>query len=394
MGMNETPSADRVHIGFFGARNAGKSSLVNALTNQRMSVVSDIGGTTTDPVKKTMELLPIGAVVIIDTPGFDDAGELGDKRVERTENVLSETDIAVLAVDAQKGMGECENRLIKLFSEYNVPYITVYTKCELTERRLDDGLYVSAEKNINIDALKSKIGEINPKMPKTPLIADKLKKGDTVVLVTPIDEAAPAGRLILPQVQTLREVLDANATAIAVRETELETALNNLKEKPALVITDSRVFDMVSKIADVPLTSFSILMARKKGFLETAVLGAAAIDRLKDGDTVLISEACTHRRQCGDIGTVKLPALLKKRTGKDLKIKTSSGGDFPKDLSEFAMVFHCGGCMITERMMLKRMSLAKKAGIPMTNYGTAIAYLNGILKRSLEIFPEFAKMLK
>lgn len=397
MSMNDTPASDRTHIGFFGMRNAGKSSLVNAVTNQQMSVVSPIGGTTTDPVTKSMEILPLGPVVIIDTPGFDDSGDLGEKRVERTRRVLASADIAVLAVDSQKGICECDRQLIKLFSEYSIPHITVFTKCDLTGKYCSDGknIYVSAADGTNIDLLKSKLGKMMPGSVSAPLISDKLKKGDTVILVTPIDEAAPAGRMILPQVQTLRDILDAHAIAVTVRETELEDTLKNLSVKPALVITDSQAFHEVSEIVpeDIMLTSFSILMARRKGFLEEAVKGVSQIKNLKDGDKILISEACTHHRQCSDIGTVKLPALLKKKTGKNITFETSSGKGFPDDLSEYSLIFHCGGCMITEREMLRRMKMASLLQIPVTNYGTALAYLNGILKRSLKIFPDIAEKL-
>lgn len=395
--MNDTPSADRTHIGIFGARNAGKSSLVNAITGQRISVVSEIGGTTTDAVSKAMEILPLGAVVITDTPGFDDTGELGRKRINAARRVLSSIDIAVLAVDIEKGMSVCDEQLIKLFSELNIPFIKVYTKCDLCSACDDtDGIRVSAKDGTNINLLKTKLGNMKPVLVDNPLISDKLKPGDVVVLVTPIDESAPAGRIILPQTQTIRDILDANATALTVRETELETALKSLAVKPSLVITDSQVFGYVSRIVptDIPLTSFSVLMARKKGFLCEAVKGVSAIKNLKDGDTVLISEACTHHRQCGDIGTVKLPLLLKKITKKNILFETSSGKDFPEDLSKYSLVFHCGGCMITRREMMRRMNIAARLGIPVTNYGTALAYLNGILERSLQIFPEIADILK
>lgn len=397
MGMNDTPSADRTHIGFFDARNAGKSSLVNAITGQQLSVVSDTCGTTTDALSKAMEILPLGPVVITDTPGFDDIGELGKKRINAARQVLSSVDIAVLVVDIKKGLCACDKQLIEMFNEFEIPFITVYSKCDLctAHNHGADCIYVSAKNGSNIDILKTKLGNMKPNLPNLPLISDKLKPNDIVFLVTPIDESAPAGRMILPQTQTIRDILDAHAIALTVRESELETVLKSLAVNPAMVITDSQVFGYVNKIvpADIPLTSFSILMARKKGFLKEAVKGISEIKILKDGDTVLISEACTHHRQCGDIGTVKLPALLKKITQKNLLFETSSGKDFPEDLTKYSLIFHCGGCMITQREMQRRMNIAARLDTPITNYGTALAYLNGILERSLQIFPDVLNLL-
>ncbi len=388
MSLNSTPSAERTHIGFFGMRNAGKSSVVNAVTNQQISVVSDVLGTTTDPVTKAMELLPLGAVVIIDTPGFDDDGALGNERVKRTKQVLNRVDIAVLVVDSTKGKTTADNELVEIFKQKNLPYIIVYNKCDLTPATPNDGLAVSAILNTGIEQLKEAIAHLAKADTNQKLCSDLLDVGDLVVLVVPIDSSAPKGRLILPQQQTIRDVLEAGATAVVVRDTELELTLNSLATAPKLVITDSQAFGAVSKIVppNIPLTSFSILMARYKGFLEPAVRGAKAIDSLAEGDTVLISEGCTHHRQCEDIGTVKLPNWLKAYTKKDIKIETSSGKGFPDDLSKYSLVIHCGGCMLNEREMQYRRKFAEDCNIPFTNYGTAIAYMNGILKRTLEPF--------
>lgn len=392
MGLNETPSGNRIHIGFFGCRNAGKSSVVNAVTGQDMAVVSDTKGTTTDPVKKAMEILPLGPVVIIDTPGFDDEGELGMLRVEKTKQILSSCDIAILVVDSMVGMNDYDRQLEEIFKGKKIPYIIAYNKSDITsynKKLAGNEICVSAKTNVGIDDLKNKIGALAVKEDDKKLLGDLINSGDTVVLVIPIDEAAPKGRIILPQQQALRDILDKGAMAVAVRDTELKQCLAGLGIKPALVVTDSQAFKGVS--ADTPeeitLTSFSILMARYKGFLDFAVEGVSAIDRLKDGDTVLVAEGCTHHRQCGDIGTVKLPALLKKYTGKDIKIESASGAGFPDDLSKYALVMHCGGCMLNEREVINRADRAKEQGVPMTNYGTAIAYMNGILKRSLKPFP-------
>ena len=398
MSLNDTPSGERIHIGFFGRRNAGKSSLVNAITNQELAVVSSVKGTTTDPVYKAMELLPLGPVEIIDTPGFDDVGELGELRVKKTRQILAKTDVAVLVVDGTEGVYGYDKELIQLFREREVPYIVVYNKCDISggEVSSENEISVSAAKKLNIEELKEKIGSLAKNAGnERRIIGDLLSPGDMVVLVTPIDGSAPKGRMILPQVQALRDVLDADAEAVFTKETQLAETLSALAAPPKMVVTDSQAFGLVSKIVpeEVPLTSFSILMARYKGFLESAVKGAARIKDLRDGDTVLISEGCTHHRQCGDIGSVKLPAWLKKYTGKSLNIELSSGRDFPEDLSGYALVIHCGGCMLNEREMLHRKNIAEAAGVPFTNYGTAIACMNGILKRSLGIFPDLAREL-
>lgn len=400
MSLSSTVSAERVHIGFFGLRNAGKSSLVNAITGQQLSVVSDVKGTTTDPVKKAMELLPMGPVVIIDTPGIDDEGELGEQRVAKAIEILRQTDIAILVVDAKNGLSKPDSELIDLFTKRKLPYITVYNKVDLLSQLPADTqneVYVSAEKGIGINALKEKIAAI-AKIKKSDkrIVADLVKPGDTVILVTPIDAAAPKGRLILPQQQTLRELLEIGVISLVVRETELESALKILKTPPRLVITDSQVFGKVSKILpkDVELTSFSILFARYKGDLSTVINGAAKLDRLQDGDKILISEGCTHHRQCNDIGTVKMPSWIDNYTGKKLSYSFTSGGQFSGDLSQYALVVHCGGCMLNEAEMKSRLELCNEQGIPVTNYGIAIAQMNGILKRSLGPFPDLLDILK
>lgn len=398
MSLNSTPVANRLHIAFFGKRNAGKSSLVNAVTGQDLSVVSDVKGTTTDPVTKTMELLPLGPVVIIDTPGYDDEGELGELRVKKTKQILNKTDVAVLVVDSAVGIDTADEELIKLFKAKNIPFAVAYNKSDIKQVNIlgNNEITVSAVKGENIHVLRELIGSLH----KTDedgkkIIADKINPNDIVMLVTPIDESAPKGRLILPQQQTIRDILDAGAVALVTKETELAATLDKIGDKVSLVITDSQAFSFVSKIVPdtIPLTSFSILMARYKGFLEEAVKGAAAIENLRDGDTVLISEGCTHHRQCNDIGTVKLPGLLKKYTGKALNFEFSSGTEFPEELSRYSLVIHCGGCMVTEREMLYRIKTATDSGIPVTNYGTSIAYMNSILKRSVEIFPHLYKTL-
>lgn len=393
MGMNNTPASERIHIGFFGRRNAGKSSIVNAVTGQELAVVSDVKGTTTDPVYKTMELLPLGPVMIIDTPGFDDEGMLGELRVKKTKQVLNKTDIAVLVVDAAEGLKECDRELIRLFEAKQIGYLIVYNKSDLLDEIPAAGekeIYASALKKEHIFEVKERIGALKEQTEEKCIIADKLDRGDFVVLVVPIDSAAPKGRLILPQQQTIRDILDAGAMAIVTKESELTTTLEGLGKKPAMVITDSQVFKAVAPMVpkDIPLTSFSILMARYKGLLDAAAPGAAAVEHLKDGDTILIAEGCTHHRQCDDIGTVKIPNWLRKYTGKDIKIETCSGTEFPEDLTKYAMVIHCGGCMLNEREVRYRTKCAVDQGVPITNYGTLIAYMNGILKRSLEIFPE------
>ena len=398
MGMNNTPASERTHIGFFGRRNAGKSSIVNAVTGQELAVVSDVKGTTTDPVYKTMELLPLGPVMIIDTPGFDDEGMLGELRVKKTKQVLNKTDIAVLVVDATEGLKECDKELIALFQAKEINYLIVYNKSDLLEEIPVAGsqeIFASALKKENIFEVKERIAALKEQSAEKSIIADKLNRGDFVVLVVPIDSAAPKGRLILPQQQTIRDILDAGAMAIVTKESELTQTLEGLGKKPAMVITDSQVFKTGAPLvpADIPLTSFSILMATYKGLLDAAALGAAAIEHLKDGDTILIAEGCTHHRQCDDIGTVKIPNWLRKYTGKDIKIETCSGTEFPEDLTKYAMVIHCGGCMLNEREVRYRTKCAVDQGVPITNYGTFIAYVNGILKRSLEVFPEILEQL-
>lgn len=395
MSMNQTPSANRLHIGFFGRRNAGKSSVVNAVTNQEMSVVSDVKGTTTDPVAKSMELPILGPVLIIDTPGYDDCGDLGELRVRKTKQILNKTDIAVLVVDATLGIGRADNELIKLFDLKKIPYIIVYNKCDLLTvhdmKLLSQDVnvvLVSATDKKNIDQLKEKLTLLVDVGVKKQLAADLVEQGDIVLLVVPIDSSAPKGRLILPQQQVIRDLLEAGAITIVVGQDEVSTALTALNKKPKLVITDSQIFAEVSKIipSDIYLTSFSILMARYKGFLSAAVHGAMAIDGLKDMDKVLICEGCTHHRQCNDIGTVKLPAWLLEYTGKSIICEFVSGGDFPEDISEYKVIIHCGGCMLNEREVSYRMKCAKDCDVPFTNYGTVIAMTKGILTRSIEIF--------
>ena len=398
MGMNNSPASERTHIGFFGRRNAGKSSIVNAVTGQELAVVSDVKGTTTDPVYKTMELLPLGPVMIIDTPGFDDEGRLGELRVKKTKQVLNKTDIAVLVVDATEGLKECDKELIALFQAKEINYLIVYNKSDLLEEIPVAGsqeIFASALKKENIFEVKERIAALKEQSAEKSIIADKLNRGDFVVLVVPIDSAAPKGRLILPQQQTIRDILDAGAMAIVTKESELTQTLEGLGKKPAMVITDSQVFKTVAPLvpADIPLTSFSILMAKYKGLLDAAAPGAAAIEYLKDGDTILIAEGCTHHRQCDDIGTVKIPNWLRKYTGKDIKVETCSGTEFPEDLTKYAMVIHCGGCMLNEREVRYRTKCAVDQGVPITNYGTFIAYVNGILKRSVEVFPEILEQL-
>jgi [FeFe] hydrogenase H-cluster maturation GTPase HydF len=393
MGLNDTPSGDRVHIGFFGRRNAGKSSIVNAVTGQELAVVSEIKGTTTDPVYKSMELLPMGPVKIIDTPGFDDEGMLGELRVKKTKQVLNKTDVAVLVVDAEKGLDSCDHELIRLFREKEINYIVAYNKSDLLSFRENpkaNEIYVSATQNIGIHELKEKIAGLSlTGDPKLQIVGDLIHPSDFVVLVIPIDKAAPKGRLILPQQQTIRDILEADAAAIVVKEYELKETLESLKKKPSLVITDSQVFAKASADTprDIPLTSFSILMARHKGLLDTAVKGVAAVEKLKDGDTVLIVEGCTHHRQCDDIGSVKIPRWLKNYTGKQLNFQTAMGMIFPEDLSAYSLIIHCGGCMLNEREVRYRMKCAVDQNVPITNYGIVIAYMQGILKRSIEIFP-------
>lgn len=399
MSLNSTVSAERLHIGFFGLRNAGKSSVVNAVTGQKLSLVSDIKGTTTDPVKKAMELLPLGPVVIIDTPGVDDEGKLGEMRVKRAKDVLNQTDIAVLVVDAEKGIQSADNELKALIESKKIPYVVVFNKSDLLDdipAASDNEIYVSAEKGTNINELKEMIARrVKNKGEDKKIVADLVEPNDLVVLVVPIDESAPKGRLILPQQQVIRELLECGAASVVCRDTELKETLASLGKKPRLVITDSQAFKAVSADTpdDIPLTSFSILFARYKGDLTAVVKGAAKLDKLKDGDRILISEGCTHHRQCNDIGTVKIPALVRKYSGKNLEFYFTSGGEFPEKLSSFALVIHCGACMLNKAEMQYRTNHAEACGIPMTNYGIAIAQTNGILRRSIELFPEALKEL-
>ena len=390
MSLNATPSGERVHIGFFGRRNAGKSSVVNAFTGQELSVVSEVKGTTTDPVLKSMELLPLGPVVIMDTPGFDDEGALGELRVKKTKQVLNRADCAVLVVDATVGLTPVDRELLALFREKNLPYLIAYNKSDLAAApgELEEpGLLVSAKTGENIHELKERVARlVDREGPQPHLVADLLAPGDLVVLVVPIDSAAPKGRLILPQQQTIRDILEARAVSVVTGVEELPQTLQSLGKAPRLVITDSQAFGAVNKLVprQIPLTSFSILMARYKGTLDQSVAGAAQLDQLQDGDKVLLSEGCTHHRQCEDIGTVKIPRWLREYTGKDLVLEHSSGRDFPEDLSPYRLIIHCGGCMLGEREMAYRQKTAQDAGVPFTNYGMAIAQMHGILQRSLE----------
>ena len=404
MGMNQTPASERVHIGFFGKRNAGKSSVMNKVTGQELAVVSDVKGTTTDPVYKAMELLPLGPVVMMDTPGIDDEGELGGLRVKKSYQVLNKTDAAVLVIDGKAGMSGEDQALLERIHKKNIPSILVLNKRDLlTEEEVcqtlsglpegyqegKDYLWVSAQEGAGVQELKERLAVLaSTEENQKKIVGDLLSPGDFVVLVVPIDKAAPKGRLILPQQQTIRDILDADAVSVVIKEDRLKETLESLGKKPRLVITDSQVFGRVSK--DTPkellLTSFSILFARYKGNLETVVEGARTLEKLKDGDKVLISEGCTHHRQCGDIGTEKLPAWIRKYTEKNLEFSFTSGTEFPDELGEYSLIVHCGGCMLNEREMKYRLSCAEDQGVPMTNYGIIIAYMNGILERSLEPF--------
>lgn len=406
MSLNATPSSERVHIGIFGKRNAGKSSLINAITGQNLAIVSEAKGTTTDPVYKAMELLPLGPVMIIDTPGIDDEGVLGSLRIQKAYQVLNKTDIALVIIDAAVGPSAEDLRLIKRINAKKIPLLIVINKCEtinedkktayqalLPNRKL---LFVSAEQQLNIFELKEAIAQTVPADEnKAQIVADLLSPSDFVVLVVPIDSAAPKGRLILPQQQTIRDILEADAAAIVVKENELTNTLQNLGKRPKLVITDSQVFKKVAAEtpADILLTSFSILFARYKGNLQTAVQGVTALDSLEDGDKILIGEGCTHHRQCDDIGTVKLPRWIKEYTGKNPEFIFTSGTEFPLDLSPYKMIIHCGACMLNEREMQYRIKCAADQNIPFTNYGITIAYINGILKRTVEPFPQIYKLL-
>ena len=393
MSLNNTPASERIHIGIFGKRNAGKSSIINAITGQNLAIVSDVKGTTTDPVLKAMELLPLGPVVMIDTPGLDDEGELGALRIQKAYQMLNKTDVAILVVDGSVGMTKEDRDILERIKAKEIPYLIVMNKCDLLEDLigLPEAIYVSAKDGKNIHELKEKIAEkAKREENERRIVADLLKPLDFVVLVVPIDSSAPKGRLILPQQQTIRDILDANAVAIVVKDTELKETLEKMAAPPALVITDSQAFAQVSKVVprEVPLTSFSILFARYKGDLQTVANGAKVLDYLEDGDTILISEGCTHHRQCEDIGTVKLPRLIKKHTGKDVNFEFTSGTEFPAELSKYKMIIHCGACMLNEREMKYRLKCAEDAGIPITNYGISIAHMTGILKRSVEPFSD------
>lgn len=394
MGLNNVPSAERIHIGIFGKRNAGKSSIINAITGQDLAIVSDIKGTTTDPVQKAMELLPLGPVVLIDTPGLDDEGELGALRIRRTYQMLNKTDIAMLVIDGNVGISGEDEQILKRIQEKEIPYIVVFNKmdlvCEVSseEKKV---MYVSAKTGMNIPELKEALaGLATTEEAQKKIVGDLLKLLDFVVLVVPIDGAAPKGRLILPQQQTIRDILDAGAVSIVVKDTELEETLAKLQTKPAMVITDSQAFGEVSKLVpnDILLTSFSILFARYKGNLKTVVQGARSLKQLQDGDTVLISEGCTHHRQCDDIGSVKIPRMVKAYTKKEIRFAFTSGTEFPDDLSSYKLIIHCGGCMLNEREMKYRLKCAEDQGVPITNYGIAIAQMKGILERSIEPFAE------
>lgn len=408
MSMNQTPASERVHIGFFGRRNAGKSSVMNAVTGQDLAVVSDVRGTTTDPVYKSMELLPLGPVVMMDTPGIDDEGELGALRVRKSYQVLNKTDAAVLVIDGGVGVTPEDKALLKRIREKKIPYVIAVNKKELAspdalekivdELSSEDGeiIAVSAATGEGIDELKEQIAAAaDTEEPERYIVRDLLKPSDMAVLVVPIDKAAPKGRLILPQQQTIRDILEADAVSVVVKETELKNVLGQFQNKPKMVITDSQAFEKVA--ADTPedilLTSFSILFARYKGDLAAVMKGVTALDTLEDGDAILISEGCTHHRQCDDIGTVKLPRWIREYTGKEIRIETTSGTEFPDDLTKYKMIVHCGGCMLNEREMKYRLKCAEDQGVPMTNYGITIAYMKGILKRSVEVFPEIFEML-
>ena len=424
MALNQTPAGERVHIGFFGRRNAGKSSLMNAVTGQELAVVSEVKGTTTDPVSKTMELLPLGPVMVIDTPGIDDEGELGDLRVRKSRQVLNKTDIAVLVVDGTVGETKEDMELLALFHEKQVPYLVVYHKADLLpeagagksgERNKEKSeqalagkvleeksenshpvLYVSSKTGLGIEDLKNRLAAMKPFKEEKDLLEGLVRPGDLVVLVTPIDKAAPKGRLILPQQQTIRALLDHGCVSMAVRETELEHMLKKIGQKPALVITDSQAFSMVSSIVpkDIPLTSFSILFARYKGDLRQAVAGVKALERIQDGDKILISEGCTHHRQCNDIGTVKLPGWIRSYTGREPEFVYTSGTGFQEDLKAFRVIVHCGACKLNEREMKYRLACARDQGVDITNYGIVIAHIHGILKRSLGPFPDIEALLE
>ncbi len=398
MSLNATPSGERIHIGVFGRRNAGKSSLLNALTGQPLAVVSDVKGTTTDPVYKAMELLPLGPVMLIDTPGLDDEGNLGALRIQKAEEAMNKTHLALVVADATVGLTPYEDSLTARLKEKEIPYLLVYNKADLLKEIPADGkIFVSTQTGYGIDTLKNTLAGMKPApIEDTPLVADLVKENDVVILVTPIDGSAPKGRLILPQQQVIRELLEAGAITLVIQPDRLSHTLNTLSAPPKMVITDSQVFGVVAKLLPnaIPLTSFSILMARHKGFLETAVQGAALLSTLKEGDKVLIAEGCSHHRQCEDIGTVKLPRWIREYTKCEPQFTFTAGQDFPSDVSDYKLVIHCGGCMLNNRQVLDRMNRATAQDVPFTNYGTAIAYLNGILERSLSLFPHLQQLVK
>lgn len=391
MGLNDTASSERIHIGFFGLRNSGKSSLVNRITNQNLSVVSHVAGTTTDPVRKAMELLPLGPVEIYDTAGFDDEGSLGKMRVEKTLEIMRKTDIAILVTDASKEMTEKEKIFFSEFEKRKIPHILVFNKKDIVNNidiTEENAIAVSALTGDGIEELKNRIGSIAGEKKEKKIISDKLDSGDTVILVVPIDESAPKGRLILPQQQTIRDILDASCNAVICKPEHLDDMIKSLKESPKMVITDSQVFKTVAEIVpeEIPLTSFSILFARYKGELKEHKEGADILRNLKSGDKILISEGCTHHRQCNDIGTVKMPGWIKEYTGKDIEFDFTSGNTYPEDISEYAMCIHCGGCMLNDKEMKYRIELCKNSNVPVLNYGMAIAVMHGVFERSTELF--------
>lgn len=409
MNMNQTPMSERVHIGFFGKRNAGKSSVMNAVTGQDLAVVSEVKGTTTDPVYKSMELLPLGPVVMMDTPGIDDEGDLGELRVKKSYQVLNKTDAAVLVIDGLAGASEEDAALLERIRKKQIPYTVVLNKQDLASEEIKEQtirmlgisrgqlLSVSAADGTGINELKEQIAQIaKQEESEHRIIGDMISPSDLIVLVVPIDSAAPKGRLILPQQQTIRDILESDAVSVVIKEDRVRETIESLGKKPRLVITDSQAFETVAADTpeDIMLTSFSILFARYKGNLEMAVKGVTALDRLENGDRILISEGCTHHRQCDDIGTVKIPRWIREYTGKEIQFKTTSGTQFPDELGKYKLIVHCGGCMLNEREMKYRLSCAEDQGIPMTNYGILIAYMKGILKRSVELFPEISSLLE
>lgn len=401
MSLNQTPTSERVHIALFGKRNAGKSSIINAITNQELSIVSPTQGTTTDPVYKSMEILPLGPLVLIDTAGLDDDGSLGAQRIQKSYQVLNKTDIAVLIVDSTRGLSQLDYDLIERFHKRNLPFVIAFNKADLCEPPIpydmkEQCIGVSATSGYHIEELKELVARMIPPKDNTKrIVGDFIEPSDLIVLVIPVDSSAPKGRLILPQQQTIRDILDEHAGCICIQPEELPFLLSGLNIKPKMIITDSQAFGQVSQMVpeDIPLTSFSILFARYKGNLSMLVQGAKTLDYLQDNDTILISEGCTHHRQCEDIGTVKLPGWIKNHTSCELNYEFTSGGQFPENLSKYKLIIHCGGCMLNEQEMQYRLTEAKRCHVPITNYGTAIAYMHGILKRSVRLFPEVSDLL-